>query len=322
MKNFINPYLTIFFLIAFLYSCSSAQSPQDEISVSKILRLIEKGEPVFYSNKRVIGDLDFTTIMNGNEESVGEIRNYINSSITFHNCVFEGKLIAFKKEEKYAVFTSFLKNLTFIKCNFTKSVTLRDSDVEGALNFTESVFHEEAVFEGLRAKGRTNSFNSCIFNAESKFQRIEFFNTASFFKVYFSKGVNFQASYFHREAMFRSCKFGDKVNYSSMTVLGGFSLNYSEFEAAFIFQNANIIDRSEFINCTFKSTILLKGSSFFGECRFQKSIFSDKIEITDCLFARGLPEFDETNLSKESIIEISNSFYLNSLQLQIRDLVK
>lgn len=309
-------------IIAFFISCTHASEKSETVPVSKIIKQIKKGENVFYEHSRIVGDLNFLNIMNGNDESIGEIRNYIASSITFRDCIFEGKVIAYEDKDNIYYFSQFEKNISFINCKFIQEVNFRDVQVDGSINFTDSEFNEPATFEGICGKGKTISFNNCVFNETSRFQRAVFLSSAGFFKTKFLKDVNFQASYFYNDAIFRACTFGGKINFSSMNVLGNFSMNYTECMGEFTFQNNKVFDRAEFIHCSFKDDVHIKGNIFFSLVRFQKSVFDKKCIIKETVFQHSLPEFDETQFLLKNEIELDAVRYNTNNILKISDIFK
>ncbi|MBK8808397.1 MAG: pentapeptide repeat-containing protein [Bacteroidales bacterium] len=287
-------YTAYLLLLIFSFTACSQPKEQEIVNVSTIAKQIKKGENVLLVNKRISGDLLFYLYSEPNDVSLAEFKSFIESSISFQNCIFEGKVIAYEKRDNATFSSCFLKNLTFINCKFTNEVNLRDCEVDGSINFTDSEFSEQAIFEGLIVKGRTCSFNNCIFNEIAKFQRTEYYQAASFFKVQFLNEVNFQASYFYKDAVFRSAQFKKKAVFSSLSVLTGLYFNYAIFEDQILFQNVQCFDKAVFSNAVFMKDVNFKRCNFYESVSFNTAKFDSTLVLKDCNFMRGKPDFENS----------------------------
>ncbi len=222
-----------------LSNCSSGQiSQSSSTNAIEIIKKIKAGENINFSNIRIKGDIDFTLISPEYQESAETYRSEINSAIYFENCIFEGKVIAFKMDDKKNLhFVNFNKNLSFVNCQFTNEVSFRDIIAEGTINFVASKFHETVSFEGAIFKSVNISFAGTEFNEKTKFQRTYFFGNANFIKSKFNESVSFQHSEFSKEMNFRSCIVSGNCDFGSISSNESAYFNYASFNSETIFNN-------------------------------------------------------------------------------------
>jgi len=193
-------------------------SKESKITADKIIKQIQKDEPVYYKDAVISGDLDFTAIKAENDESIGEYRSYINSSITFINCSFEGKLIASRKDtdNKANHYVTFSKNLTFINSEFKAEVNFSESNIIGIVNFAGSTFDEITSFEGAVFFSKSTFFSESNFKKELKFQRTVFEGNAEFLKCTFEGITSFQSAVLKGNAQFGATKFEQYADFTKL----------------------------------------------------------------------------------------------------------
>src|SRR3954471_19166552 len=112
----------LFVLIISNIACSAKTDPLNNLS-----ELIKSGKDVYIENVDFSSDLDLTTFLEKNLISEGVYQAKTSSSITFNNCRFNGKVIAFRKDNNASTEISFLSNVSFINCHFSDEVNFRGS---------------------------------------------------------------------------------------------------------------------------------------------------------------------------------------------------
>jgi len=116
-------------LILLNFACSPKSDPMDNLK-----ELIKSGKDVYVENADFSGDIDLTAFLQKNLISEGVYGAKTSSSITFNNCRFNGKVIAFRTENNASTMVSFLSNLSFINCQFNFEVNVRGCSILGTEN--------------------------------------------------------------------------------------------------------------------------------------------------------------------------------------------
>src|SRR5690349_6992257 len=110
-------YLVGLFILLITF-CSSKDNSQKQ-NGNAMKELLQSGKDVFIENRVFQEDIDITSLLDSNQVSEGIYQVKTSSSITFKNCRFEGKIIAFKnKNDVRLINTTFLSNVSFLQCIF------------------------------------------------------------------------------------------------------------------------------------------------------------------------------------------------------------
>ncbi len=317
MKIFQRIYLFVFSLatICFLtqWHCNSGSTQQqitvdtsarviDKMSAEKICNAIKNDNHIFYANKIITQDLDFTTAVNNRYiESLNSIRSDIHSSITFINCIFIGKVTGFGKKDNINHFLNFKKNVSFIKCQFRDTINFSEATIEGNAFFGHSIFNEKATFEGIAFKGNEIFFGASTFKKEVRFHRCIFNGSTSFMRSRFKENVDFQNAIFHGNAQFGVTTFEKYAGFSLTRFLSDGYFNYCKFSGKAIFNNSAFDGRCEFMNCTFNNQTGFKRITFYGKTTFSNSGFNGNTTFKQAIFFLGIP--DTTKIQIKTGIE-------------------
>ena len=324
MKQLIS-YLLLLIAPNFLISgcianTSDVPDEKSEISAEKIVKKIASNENVYYVNKVISDELDFTSIQAENDESKGALRSYVSSSITFIDCIFEGKVIAFRKDDKNkSHFVSFEKNLTFINSEFKDEVNFKETTVKGIVNFSGSTFNKKANFEGAFFSYKNVYFSEATFKDELRCQRVVFEGNVSFFKSVFEGVASFQNALFKGNAQFGAAKFFEYTDFGSVTVNSGFFFNYADFLKKAIFSNSYFRGRTEFIQSKFNHISEFKKVVFGGKTKFTNSTFNGTINFEGSVFLLGKPMTDGIIKKEGSEIILKNTFYSEQKNITLDD---
>ncbi|MBI4648930.1 MAG: hypothetical protein HY738_20665 [Bacteroidia bacterium] len=298
----------------------SLVSDNERIAADKIIKQLANSQNIFYSKVTIAGDLDFTKAIKEAPESGNSLKSYINSSITFIECIFEGKVIAFRKGEKEENhLVTFERNLSIIDSKFLQDIELKNACIKGVIDFSGSSFFKKAIFEGCSFTGNSNNFTKTKYSDEARFQRAYFLSDVTFLYAVFEGAAGFQSAVFMGNVQFGATKFKQYADFSNLTVHNGYFFNYAEFENNVIFNNSSIDSRAEFMNVAFKKQAEFKRIKFSGITKFTQAVFTGKIDFSNSIFFTGKPE--TTGIIKNDTLNIilENCIYLNSGNLNLED---
>ncbi len=265
--------------------------------------LIIAGQDVFIKDQTFKGDIDFTQFeKNLISEGIYQVR--IVSSVTFQNCTFDGKVIAYKKnEDNTSTLTSFQSNLSFIGCVFNDEVSFRASSVMGRADFTKSSFSKTTSFEECTFF-QNAYFRSSTYHEELRFQNTVFMQKANFLNAEFDVTASFQHAIFHAEAQFSSSRFMGYVDFGSLSCKGNFYANNAEFADRAIFNNSFFGRQTELNGVSF-NYCEIKNCRFFGRTRFMETSVKEHLFFDNSFFLLGGPDtttIDPDKLSLEAVV--------------------
>ena len=127
---------------------------QTKIKASDIIKQINEGHDVTYTNVEVEGNLDLTDLQNRIEakRSPGWLRHFdgdddmfvstVKVSLTFTNCTFQGDVLAYYHldHQRETYIANFEKAVVFKNCNFNRASEFKYSEFEGSATFAGSTF--------------------------------------------------------------------------------------------------------------------------------------------------------------------------------------
>jgi hypothetical protein len=291
MKKFLFLLLTLT-----LSDCASGSSPQKKGDFSD---LVKSGKDVFFKDMTFDEDIDFTQF-DKNLISEGVYQVLINSSITFQNCTFTGKVLSYRKEKNNdIILTSFQSNLSFIGCVFKNDVNFRASSVMGRTDFTNALFLKTASFEESTFF-QNAYFRAASFHEELRFQNAVFIQKANFLNAQFDVTASFQLVNFHSEAQFSSTKFMGYADFGLINCKGNFFANYVEFANRSIFNNSLYFGQADFLNVRF-AKCEMKNCKFLDEARFDNCTVVDQLDLDNSFFLFGIPELGSIEKEKLSL---------------------
>lgn len=192
------------FLTAFVFTLLLTTNllAQKTVKASQILDDIKQGKNVSYDNVTVTGTLDMTYMdhklpelpkrnkwyNNGGSNTVKET---IEGSVSFLNCVFEDNVFAYIHDEdsKYTFVANFENDVKFENCIFKGNALFKYSDFEGNTSFKGSEFQENSTFKYAKFDTKAN-FANTIFNEDATFKYTKFRNGVSFNNARFEENLN------------------------------------------------------------------------------------------------------------------------------------
>jgi hypothetical protein len=266
--------------------------------------LILAGKDIFIEGQTFDKDIDFTqfekTLIS---DGIQQVR--IVSAISFKNCTFNGKVIAYDKgEEGISTITAFQSSLSFTGCTFNEEVNFKASSVLGRTDFTKAAFFNTANFEECTFV-QNAYFRGAIYHKELRFQHTVFMQKANFLNSECDETASFQKAVFNGETQFSSSRFMGYTDFGNISCSGDFLANFTEFADRVIFNNSFFYRRTDLNNVSF-NYCEIKNCSFIGESRFVESKVNKQIFFEDCKFFTGIPDFNSFDTNKLSTKGLSN----------------
>ncbi|QKZ12197.1 pentapeptide repeat-containing protein [Spirosoma sp. KUDC1026] len=244
MKTFVTSLL-------FAFAAIAPALAQKSIDAKEIIAKINRKEAVTYQNVTITGDLDLTNLANRREISEGnwgnqsrEFLSVVEVPITFRNCSFTGKVLAYHTDEEEGK-RLLSKNNTVYNANFTEAVTLENCQFTDNAAFKYSVFEQQARFSG-------NTFQREALFKYAKFQDAATFN-GSAFKGYadfkyakFDEASAFQGANFSKSADFKYTKFSEGVDFRQARFTGFTDFKYTKFPNGSTFDDTRFDGPTDF----------------------------------------------------------------------------
>ncbi len=162
----------------------------NRVNADKIINKINRGENIYYKDTTIIGKFDFTKIKGTDREDINIHRSYVNSGITFINCVFEDNVIAYKKSGSDYYKVMFQRNVSFRGSTFKKIARFRATQFMGKAIFRDVVFKHNANFRSAQFVGNAN-FKNSKFNRNAIFNNVQFIGRVSFKDTTFRRNESF-----------------------------------------------------------------------------------------------------------------------------------
>jgi len=201
---------------------------QTKIKASDIIKQINAGQAVAYSNVEIEGDLDLTDLEN--REMKHSSDNWFNNdhdfestvevSLKFTNCTFLGSVLAYynidRANETYVA--HFEKEVAFSNCIFRNASEFKYSEFHGTANFAGSTFNEPA------------NFKYAEFSSGPLFGNVKFEDGADFKYTEFPRETSFEKATFHGMANFKYTKFRSPVNLEGIAFKGSEDFKYTEID--------------------------------------------------------------------------------------------
>ena len=167
-------------------------------------------------------------------------------------------------------------------------IKIINSQIEGNVNFTETVFNEAVDFRGSLFLKRTNfsgsrfnanaDFGNSQYNGEVSFNKSQFEEDVSFNRTSFSQKASFSKSLFSKDIYFRKCIFSEDLNFNRSHFAGDAFFRGSQFCGNASYRKSQFnrdadFSQSEFSGSTadFESAQFL-GDAFFDDTSFKKSL--------------------------------------------------
>jgi len=216
-------------LTFFLCLIAAAAVAQTKVKASDIIRQINEGRPVQYSNVIIEGDLDLTDLETrkpetpapkwfGDEDATFE--STVEVSVNFTNCTFLGDVLAYYNLERSneTYIAHFEKDAIFKNCIFKHDSEFKYSEFYGVANFAGSTFNNEA------------NFKYAEFSSGPSFSGVQFEGGADFKYSEFPRETSFEKATFRGMANFKYTRFRSPVNLNDVAFKGSEDFKYTKID--------------------------------------------------------------------------------------------
>lgn len=217
---------------------------QETIEAKTILKAIKDGKTIKYTNKTIVGVLDFTFMEEASKKNTKKKKSWWNKgnsnyntinqkikvAISFTNCTFNDDVLAYiPDEESGNTFTAdFEEKSSFINCKFKSSAM-----------FKYSKFSKDSDFSGTNFLDDT-SFKYAKFITNSSFKETLFSKVATFKYAIFKENVSFENTTFKSSATFKYAKFNNGVSFQNVNFEKDLNIKYMNVSDPFIIKNMNV----------------------------------------------------------------------------------
>ncbi|PWI46421.1 hypothetical protein CEE45_16890 [Candidatus Heimdallarchaeota archaeon B3_Heim] len=195
--SFILLILISFFSNVWLSQDLLAQEIKGKVPAEKILKMIEKGEPVEIDNAIITGELKLSKINLEVEEINGKEMRVVKSKVTITNSTIQ----------EIAIFRYYIPETDrYSPILLTQEVSFYLTEFQKRADFSEAQFQKEADFSYAQFQKRA-IFSEAQFQEEPNFRRAQFQEEAFFETAQFQEGANFYEAKFRKLAYFEGAQF-------------------------------------------------------------------------------------------------------------------
>lgn len=214
------------FLLAILLALTSCYGENTTVKASDILKKLEKGEPVELKDAVVEGILDFSSVgkLSPTNPAMSEAR--VKANIFCLRCVFKEKVIASKSN----VYTRFDGNVIFLESEFQKEVNFSNAIIHGTLNFTKSVFKEDAIFSLMAVWTKDSYFSDITASKKFSLDATHFHGNLSFFNSKFAGNFSLQEVFVQGILQSANADFGGKTDFAMLRTGNRSIFRYAKFK--------------------------------------------------------------------------------------------
>ena len=223
---------------------------QKTVDAKDILARINQKEAISYQNTIITGDLDMTGLANRKEvrngDWGGDQKNYLSTvdvPITFKNCTFKGKFLAYRTEDNDRKLLSW--NNTVYNANFTEAVTIEDCQFEEDAAFKYSTFSQRVSFSGNTFRDGA-LFKYSKFDEPADFSGSTFRGYADFKYTKFNESSFFRNVAFEHPADFKYTKFDERVDFSQARFNSSADFKYTHLPRGTNFSNTRFEGSTDF----------------------------------------------------------------------------
>lgn len=225
MKSF--PFLCLVALVTVFLPTQTNLTAQQTISGEQIIVMLNEGKDINLKNTRITGNLDFSKLTDQEVEQkekstyAPNYRCHVRNQLSFDNCTFEGKVLAFLSvedevnrnyKENTLFNTDFHAAVVFKDCTFAEDAFFKYSHFYESATFTGSNFTEEALFKYTKFSEIAN-FTDCEFGDTADFKYTKFKENANFTSARFTDFANFKYTEFPNESRLTNAVFERKADF-------------------------------------------------------------------------------------------------------------
>lgn len=242
---------TLITLLLLAFVTTAPTLAQKTVSASDIIAKINRNESVSYRGVTITGDLDLTSLTNQREVREGgwkgesqEFLSVVNAPLSFVNCTFTGKVLAYRTDEQDERRLLKMSNKVY-NTDFTEAVTMENCVFEKDAAFKYSTFKQRAIFTGNTFRDDA-LFKYAKFRSAADFSGSSFREYADFKYTKFDESSAFEKVTFERYADFKYTKFDEGVDFSQARFASTADFKYTNFPRGTKFDNTRFDGSTDF----------------------------------------------------------------------------
>jgi len=213
------------FLLPVLLALASCYG-ETTVKSSDIIKKLEKGETVELKDAVVEGVLDFSSVGKLSQVGAAMFEARVKANFFCLRCVFKEKVVA----QKNNAYTRFDGNLVFLESEFQKEVNFSNAMVYGTVNFTQSIFKENAIFNHISVWSTDSYFSKITANKKVSFDAANFHGNLSFFDAKFLDSFSLQEVFVLGILQSSNANFDGKTDFAMLKTGGRAIFHYAKFK--------------------------------------------------------------------------------------------
>lgn len=290
-------FIVLSILVVLLFATAVHATEYRDVKAEEILKHIENGEDVNYTNCRIVGELNVSKIKlktvpnpeysqllnNGYSKElidlfcgISENVSIIESNIKIKNSIFEG-CFDFSNVllNSYTDFSQarFNSSANFSQVEFNSFAVFSHTRFNSSANFSYASFDKIANFSQTRFNSSTN-FSYANFNGFTQFPQVSFNSSVDFSDAKFNSSANFSDARFNSSADFSSVFFNNVVYFSNVNFNNYTNFNFTHFEDYVLFSAANFNRSANFILAKFNNYTSFLFAKFNSSADFRGATFN------------------------------------------------
>ena len=272
------------------------------VQAEEILKTIEAGLPVDYSNCTIVGDLDISglklPIVHVERIWVDE---YNRAGEYNRSLIEDSKVIASAINVRNSVI---MGSIDFKKATLQKEVDLSGTKILGHADFSDAQFNQSADFSRSQFNQLTD-FGGSNFNQFAYFGGSQFNQLTDFGSSQFNQSADFSSSRFNQSAYFGGSRFDQSACFRESRFNQSAYFWGSRFNQSAYFSESRFNQESNFVDAHFQDAI-------FDYSQFSKDPFFDGSKIIGTLSIYRT-KYDRINIRWSSIHDLAyddTAYYL------------
>lgn len=248
-------------LLSLLLACVAVAPvlAQKTVDAKEIIDRINRKESISYQNATITGDLDLTSLANRKEVRDGnwrgesqEFLSTVEVPLTFKNCTFKGKFLAYRTEPQEerkllnmsnkVYNTDFTEAVTIEGCQFTDDAAFKYSNFSQRSIFTDNNFQDGALFKYSKFRNEAD-FSGSTFREYADFKYTKFDESSSFRKVAFERYADFKYTKFDERVDFSQARFSSNADFKYTHLPRGTNFDDTRFNGSTDFKYTTLDGR-------------------------------------------------------------------------------
>jgi hypothetical protein len=310
-------------LVILLLSTVAQATEYREVKAEEILKQIENGEEVNYTDCYIVGELNtskmkletipnpsFYRLLNGGCDDIlerfyykGLNENYsiIKSNITIKNSIFENDVnfsnILFTNSVDFSD-ANFSNDADFWGANFSSDADFSSANFCSDANFSCANFCSDANFSCANFDSDAY-FLITNFDSGADFWQVDFNSGAGFSRANFSSDANFVQANFDSDAYFFQVDFNSNAYFMDANFDSDANFWGANFSSDANFWDVDFSSDADFTNANFDSDVSFLIANFDSDACFSSVNFSSDVDFTNANFDSDA-DFSDANFSNDA----------------------